>query len=299
MRSSFSGEFGLIKDIAAVIGKPSKNVIKGIGDDTAVIDTGGKKYLLATTDTLIESVHFDMSYFSFYDLGWKALAVNLSDIASMGGVSRYALVSLGLTKKVKTKDVRALYKGMEALAKKYRVDIIGGDTVFSPEKISITVSVIGEAEKKKVLYRKGARPGDLIMVTGDFGSAVPGKNKKHLCPEPRVLEGQIIAKNGRATAMMDCSDGLAFTIGEICRQSGTGADVREKLIPLSKGASLKQALYGGEDFELVFTCPPKFADIIADKVCSATGTAVSIIGNVVRKSEGVNIDTKGFEHFKW
>lgn len=299
MRSSLSGEFGSIKDIAAVIGKPSKSVIKGIGDDTAVIDIGGKKCLLATTDTLVESVHFDMRYFSFYDLGWKALAVNLSDIASMGGVPKYALVSLGLTKKAKPKDVRDLYKGMKALAKKYHVDIIGGDTVFSPEKTSVTVSVIGEAEKKKVLYRKGAKVGDLIMVTGEFGSALPGKNKKHLRPEPRVIEGQIIAKSGHATAMMDCSDGLAFTVGEICRQSGTGADIRDVLVPKSKAVSLKDALYGGEDFELVFTCRPKFADIIAGKVRSATGTIVSIIGKVVRKSEGVNIDTKGFEHFKW
>jgi len=320
MRSSLSGEFGLIKDIAAVIGKPSKSVIKGIGDDTAVIDIGGKKCLLATTDTLVESVHFDMRYFSFYDLGWKALAVNLSDIASMGGVPKYALVSLGLTKNIKPRDVRDIYKGMKMLAKKYHVDIIGGDTVFSPEKISITVSVIGEADKKKVLYRKGAKIGDLIMVTGEFGGAVVpprpvkgeacppapersdgrrGQGVRVLHPEPRVIEGQIIAKSGHATAMMDCSDGLAFTVGEICRQSGTGADIRDILVPKAKGVPLKDALYSGEDFELVFTCRPKFADIIAGKVCSATGTVVSIIGKVVRKSEGVNIDTKGFEHFKW
>lgn len=288
MKRSSYGEFGLIKDISKIIGKNSKSVIKGIGDDCAVIDAGAKRYLLAATDTIVESVHFDLGYYSYFDVGWKALAVNLSDIAAMGGVPKYALVSLGLTKKTKPRDVLSIYKGMKQLAKKYCVDIVGGDIVRSPEKLSVTVSIMGEADKKKVLYRKGAKPGDLIMVTGAFGASALS---------PRVSEALIISSWGKATAMMDSSDGLAFTIGEICRQSRTGAEVIRSLVPRAKGASLDDAFYAGEDFELVFTCPAEFADIIADKVRTATGTRVSIIGKITPRSKGINIDTKGFEHF--
>ena len=302
MKPSSYGEFELIKNISKIIGKCSKNVIKGIGDDAAVIDTGGKKYLLAAIDTIVESVHFDLKYYSFFDVGWKALAVNLSDIASMGGIPKYALVSLGLTNKTISKDVLEIYKGMKKLAKQYSVDIIGGDTVFSPEKLAVTVSLIGEVEKKKVLYRKGAKVGDLIMVTGAFGGAAltpfPSPKGRGARIISRINEGRVIAGTGHATSMMDSSDGLAFTIGEICRQSNTGAQVIKSLIPKSDSASLKEALYGGEDFELVFTCPPEFADIMADKVRSVCGTRVSIIGQTCPHSKGINIDTKGFDHFK-
>lgn len=321
MKRSSSGEFGLIKDISKLIGKNSKSVVKGIGDDCAAIDAGGKKYLLAATDTIVESVHFDLKYYSYFDVGWKALAVNLSDIAAMGGIPKYALVSLGLTKKTRPRDVSGIYKGMKQLAKKFSVDIVGGDIVRSPEKLSVTVSILGEVEKKKVLYRNGARPGDLIMVTGKFGAGLTphppllkergreetlsnhpsplgeGWPKARVRLAPRINEGRTIALSGKATAMMDSSDGLAFTIGEICRQSRTGAQVVRSLVPRAEGASLKDALYAGEDFELVFTCPPKFADIIADKVRSAGGVRVSIIGKIAARSKGVNIDTKGFEHF--
>ncbi len=295
MRPYSCGEFKLIGNISKIIEKNSKSVIKGIGDDCAVIDTGGKKYLLAATDAIVESVHFDLKYYSFFDVGWKALAVNLSDIASMGGTPKYALVSLGLTKKTKPKDVSGIYKGMKKLAKQYSVDIIGGDTVLSPVKLSVSVTAIGEVEKKKVLYRKGAKSGDLIMVTGNFGRAAVTP----FLIKPRVSEGLIISSWGKASAMMDSSDGLAFTIGEICRQSNVGADIVRSLIPKAAKASLKDALYAGEDFELVFTCPPQFADIIAYKVRSACGTRVSIIGKIVPRSKGINIDTKGFNHFLW
>jgi len=300
MKRSSSGEFELINDISKLIGKNSKSVVKGIGDDCAVIDTGAKRYLLAATDTIVESVHFDLGDYSFFDVGWKALAVNLSDIAAMGGVPKYALVSLGLTKKTKPRDVSAIYKGMRQLAKKYSVDIVGGDIVRSPEKLSVTVSILGEADKKKVLYRSGAKVGNLIMVTGQFGGSVnplPVKGEGRVRVSPRITEALIISSWGKATAMMDSSDGLAFTIGEICRQSRTGAEVIRSLVPRAKGASLDDAFYAGEDFELVFTCPAEFADIIADKVRSATGTRVSIIGKIVPRSKGINIDTKGFEHF--
>ena len=298
MKRSHSGEFALIEKISRVIGKNSRNVVRGIGDDCAVISGGRGRYMLAASDAIVESVHFDLSYYSFFDVGWKALGVNLSDIAAMGGIPKYALVSLGLTKGTTPKDVSEIYRGMKKLAQRYCVDIVGGDTVLSPQKLFVSVTVTGEVEKKKVLYRNGAKPGDLIMVTGKFGSSASALQLFSASAlSPRVSEGLIISSWGKATAMMDSSDGLAFTIGEICRQSGVGADIVKSLIPRAKGASVNDALYAGEDFELVFTCPPDFADIIADKVRAATGTRVSIIGRAVHRSKGVNIDTKGFEHF--
>ena len=300
MKHPSSGEFKLIDKISRIIGHNSRNVVRGIGDDCAVINAGRGRYMLAASDVIVESVHFDLSYYSFFDVGWKALAVNFSDIAAMGGVPKYALVSLGLTKKTKPQDVSEIYRGMKKLARQYSVDIIGGDTVLSPQKLFISVAVMGEVKKKKVLYRKGARSGDLIMVTGKFGSSASAL-QVFSAPAivPRVKEGRIIAATGKATAMMDCSDGLAFTIGEICRQSNVGAYVIRSLIPRVNNISVKDALYAGEDFELVFTCPPGFADIMADKVSSVSGIPVSIIGKIVPRSKGVNIDTKGFDHFLW
>ncbi len=169
MKRSHSGEFALIEKISRVIGKNSRNVVRGIGDDCAVISGGRGRYMLAASDAIVESVHFDLSYYSFFDVGWKALGVNLSDIAAMGGIPKYALVSLGLTKGTTPKDVSEIYRGMKKLAQRYCVDIVGGDTVLSPQKLFVSVTVTGEVEKKKVLYRNGAKPGDLIMVTGKFG----------------------------------------------------------------------------------------------------------------------------------
>lgn len=323
MKLSSLGEFGLISRIENITGKPSKNVIKGIGDDTAVIKRRNGPYLLYTIDTLVEGVHFDLKYFKFSDLGWKALAVNLSDIASMGGVPQYAVVSLGITRKTGTKDVLDIYKGMKLLAKKFNVDIVGGDTVLSPDRITITVALIGEVKPKNLLLRKGAKVGDLIMTTGTFGGASLGlrsfrtlaprpqtlaSRNKHLRPLPRGKEGSILSATHKVSAMMDDSDGLAFTVGEICRQSGTGAKLYTGLIPKASGASLKEALYGGEDFELVFTCKRAYTHEVAYNIKIRTGTKVSIIGEIVSAKYGIliidksgktsRLRLKGYDHFK-
>jgi thiamine-monophosphate kinase len=304
----------------------------GIGDDCAVFKASNNKLLLATVDTLIEGVHFLRDYCSFFDLGWKALAVNLSDIASMGGSPTVALVSLGLPKKTQIEDVEDFYDGMKSLAKKYGVNIVGGDTVSSHSKIYTSVSLLGEVNKRNPIYRKGARIGDLIMATGKCGASNAGLKilkkcvkhistcelkqndplqeemvQKHLKPEPRIREGQIIAASGFASAMIDDSDGLAFSINEICRMSRVGARVYSYLIPKAEGVSLNAALYGGEDFELIFTCKRKYADMLAYIIKKKTKTLVSIIGEIVGKNEGVKLvsknkesrilKVKGFDHF--
>lgn len=307
MKLSSLGEFGLINKIQSQLPLINKSdVIQGIGDDAAIMRTAKNKQLVATIDTLIENVHFSMDYYSFYDLGWKSLAVNLSDIAAMGGNPKYALISLGLPSSIDSKNIDEFYRGMKFLQKKYSVDIIGGDTVYSPKGIYITVAVLGEINPKKILYRSGATEGDLILATGEFGGALD--DQKHRRSLPRIIEGQIIAESGYATAMMDDSDGLARSIHEICRQSKVGAKIFEELIPKAKGADLNNALNGGEDFELIFTCKEKYADKIRKAVMEKTGTKVSIIGGIVGKKYGIKIIDKnekskkleigGYEHFK-
>ncbi len=297
-------EFELIKVISKMAGKKtSDKVIKGIGDDCAVVDFSKDKYLVLTVDAIVEDVHFDLGFYDFFDVGWKAIAVNLSDIASMGAVPRYALISIGAKNQNIDKDIEHFYKGAKKIAQKFNVDIVGGDTVYSPKKFFASVTLIGDVEKNRILYRDGAKAGDLILVTGEFGRASlinkgnKNFNKKLLKINPRVYEGQMISESKMATAMMDVSDGLAFSIGQICSQSGVGAFVDINSIPIAKNSNLKNALYFGEDFELVFTCKASFADIIKEKIEKRFGTKVSVIGKIVDKGFGINIKTEGFDHF--
>ena len=304
MKLSRIGEFALINRISKIIGKPSINIVKGIGDDAAVIKPSKNKLLVITTDTLIEDIHFSFDYFSFYDLGWKSLAASLSDIASMGAIPTAAVVSIGIPSKIEVRDIDGFYKGMKKLADKYKVSIAGGDTVSSPDKVYISVTLLGEVSKKNLLLRRGAKPGDLIMVTGDLGGAAPGKKTKHLRPEPRLKESRIIAKCG-ATSMIDSSDGLSRSLNEICASSRTGSVIFEKKLPAAKGASLTEVLHGGEDYELVFTCPSGRAGEIIRKL---KGLAkASVIGIVTKNKNKMviagldgkerKLETKGFEHF--
>lgn len=307
MKLSSLGEFGLIEKIHSQLPTINKSsIIQGIGDDAAIIKTSRNKHTVATIDTLIEDVHFSMKYYSYYDLGWKTLAVNLSDIAAMGGVPKYALVSLGIPSHVDSKNIDEFYRGMRYLQKKYSVDIIGGDTVNSRDKIYMTVALLGEVNPRKALFRKGAKIGDFILATGEFGER--GARAKHLRPNPRVEEGQIIAQSGGATAMMDDSDGLARSIHEICRQSKVGVRIFENKIPIAKNADMKSALNAGEDFELIFTCKKAHAKKIIQNIKRKIGTQVSIIGEIVDKKSGIKIvdengktkklEVGGYEHFK-
>ncbi len=321
MKLSDIGEFGMINNIKSQIKKRNTGTIIGIGDDTAVVKPS-KNPLLSTIDTLVENVHFDLKYFSYYDLGWKLLAVNLSDIAAMGGSPTHFLVSLTLNSSVSQKNIRDLYRGMEALASIFKVDIVGGDTVSTNGPIVLTACVFGEAFKNKPILRSGARTGDLIMVTGIQGAAalglrelIKGRKKnlssnalRHLRPMPRVKEGQLLALTNLVSSMIDNSDGLSRSIYEICKASKKGANIYDQLIPLSKGGNIIDALDGGEDFELVFTVKNKYADIVADKLNRLSDAGVAIIGEIIAKPEKLyligaagdisKIKVKGYQHFK-
>ena len=244
------GEFGLIDLLKKHQGSGTP-VVKGIGDDTAVVPLDAKRYLLLTTDMLMEGVHFERKA-SPRAIGYKALACSISDIAAMGGRPRYALVSLGVPGSLSWAFVRDLYEGMDTLARKFGVAVVGGDTIKSA-KLVINVALTGEANKADVVYRSGARPGDLIFVTGPLGKSL--STGWHLKFVPRVKEARYLVDHIKPTSMIDISDGLAADLGHILEESKVGAVLEETKIPRRSGAHLRQALYDGEDFELLFTVP--------------------------------------------
>jgi len=281
------GEFGLIAELKKKF-PFSSDVVRSIGDDTAVLKKDRNTYSLFTTDMMVEGVHFKSDDFP-RDVGYKAMAVNVSDIAAMGGVPKWAVISLGISPKRSLEDVRELYRGIRKCAVLFGVQVVGGDTVKS-SKIVISVSLIGEVKKKEVVFRDGARPGDRIFVTGSLGGSL--KSQKHLRFVPRVEEGRLLATKFKPTAMIDISDGLVADLGHILQESGVGADIFKDDIPANKDVSFKQALYDGEDFELLFTLP--------EKKTKGLGMSKSVqhqfyeIGRIVDQRQGLSlIDGKG------
>ena len=278
------GEFGLI-DRLRRIAPSGRGVREGIGDDAAVLDGGRKgRYLLFATDAILEGVHFLRSE-GAERIGRKSLAVNLSDIAAMGGVPRWAVVNLGLPRRVPLDFVRRLYRGLSALARRHAVGIVGGDTVYSPGGILLAVAVVGEVEKGRCVRRRGARPGDLVCVTGLLGEAARGK---HLDFQPRLKEARFLTARFSPTAMIDLSDGLFADLRKLGRASGVGASVREAGLPLSPrarrlpAAERLHAAAGGEEFELLFTLPPRELPLLLREFPRATGTPVAALGEILK-----------------
>ncbi|MCX7920282.1 MAG: thiamine-phosphate kinase [bacterium] len=318
MKINQIGEFELIERLARSLDKPGANVIVGIGDDAAVIDIGTSEYLLFTTDMLVENIHFSRKYATGYQIGWRAIAANISDIAAMGGLPGVAAVSLGVAGDVEVEWVEEVYKGMRELAAKYKVDIIGGDTVSSPQ-IIINIALTGQVSISNLSLRSHAQLGDLILATGDFGGSAAGlellqnipseiRNPKselnyviarHLTPEPRIEASQIIASHPLCHALTDSSDGLASDLRNIGLASGVGAKVYADKIPIhgttKKVAELANknpiefALQGGEDYELVFTMPPDAALDVKTEVEQKLNLPISILGEIVPKEQGITL----------
>ena len=327
MKVSELGEFGLIDLLAKIApqGGPEHRMLVGIGDDAAAWQ-GDDSTVLATTDALVDGVHFAAGT-AWRELGWKALAVNLSDIAAMGGEPRYALVNLSLPGATEVEDVVQLYRGMADLANQHKVAIVGGNITSAPV-IMIAVTVIGRGIKEGLLRRSSAVPGDRIAVTGYLGSAAAGLKalagklklppetaalvkKAHLQPQPRILEGQALVRRG-ARAAIDISDGLVADLGHVCLASKVGAMIRVNAVPihpllkeaLGKDA-LRMALTGGEDYELLFTASERIIDDV--KASLSTGCPVTVIGEIAagagvillgEDGKPYHIDGQGWDHFQ-
>ena len=297
------GELGLIKRISRGI-RLDSSVIKGIGDDAAVIAWTKDKYLLYTCDMLVEDVHFRRSAATAFQIGWKALGRNISDIAAMGGVPRYAVVSIGLDPKLPVSFVDGIYKGIKALAKKFKVNIVGGDIARSVKTV-IDISLIGEVEKKNLVTRCGAQKGDLILVTGAIGGSIKGK---HLNFMPRTCEARQLVKSFKINSMIDVTDGLSLDLWRMLDASGTGARIHESLIPVSAQAdSFGKALSDGEDFELLFTMSAPEAKRFFKTALAKMRTPVTLIGEITNKKQGYvlvaengkerKVGPRGYLHF--
>jgi len=292
------GEFGLIERFARQV-TSGPGVVKGIGDDTAVIDTGAPEYLLMTTDLLVEGRHFLRTTMSAHEIGRKALACSISDIAAMGGTPTWALVSLGAPSNMSARFIEEIGHGINALAGEYGVSVVGGDTVCH-ERIIINVSLLGTVARDEVVFRDGARPGNRIFVTGALGNSF--HSRRHLTFTPRVKESRYLVQHARPTAMIDISDGLAGDLGHILSQSRVGAVIDAAGIPLAKGASLDQALHDGEDFELLLTVPA----VSADRLRRCRRFRFYEIGEITaprglflrdRAGKKQRLRPRGFEHF--
>jgi thiamine-monophosphate kinase len=291
MKISKLGEFGLInalKQFAPV----SKKVIKGIGDDAAVLPFNKSEYLLLTTDMLAEGTHFTRRM-PPESIGHKALACSISDIAAMGGWPTFAVVSIGIPGKLPVRFIKDVYKGIQQIAWDFNVSIVGGDTIKT-EKIVINVALLGLVEKKNLTTRDGARPGDWIFVTGPLGGSF--KSGRHLNFLPRLAQARFLVEKFKPSAMMDISDGLSGDLNHILKASRVGARLDPSSIPRRKGVSISQALNDGEDFELLFTLSAKNASLLMDWQARSKSFYFYPIG-IITADAKEKINSKSFTHF--
>ncbi|WP_339878548.1 thiamine-phosphate kinase [uncultured Algoriphagus sp.] len=316
------GEFGLIDHLNEKVIIKNSSTLKGIGDDAAVIEAGDMVKVV-TTDLLMEGVHFDLSYAPLPHLGFKAVAVNVSDVAAMNAVPKQITVSIALSNRFSVESIDALYEGIHAACEHYGVDLIGGDTTASRSGLAISVTAIGEAKPEQISYRSGAKENDILCVTGDLGAALVGLQilerekevflanpdmkpdlgkyalvtARQLKPDARVdiihelREMQVVP-----TSMMDISDGLASEIFHICKASGVGATIYEDKLPIDKQTfdtavelnldPITCVMNGGEDYELLFTIDQKdFAKL-------EKHPDIHFIGHISKAEEGKYLVTK-------
>lgn len=316
------GEFGLIDHLTKTIELKNKSSEKGVGDDAAVLSYDKKK-VLVTTDLLLEGIHFDLTYVPLKHLGYKSAVVNFSDIYAMNGQPKQLTVSLGISKRFSVEDLEALYDGIYLACQEYGVDVVGGDTSSSLTGLTISITCIGEGDKKEIVYRNGAKENDLICVSGDLGAAYMGLQllerekvvldsdkdvqpdfsgkeyllERQLKPEARKDIIALLAKEGIVpTSMIDVSDGLSSDVKHICKQSKVGCRILEERLPIDyQTASMAEqfnmnvttvVLNGGEDYELLFTVP-LFAH---DKVSKIKG--VHVIGHITKEGLGCCLETR-------
>ncbi len=320
MRISEVGEFGLIARVKAICGQPPEEVVVGIDDDAAVLRWPQGELAVVTTDALVEGVHFRWEYFSPYQLGWRAMAANISDIAAMAAKPLFAVTSIALPPTMSVEAVEALYQGMVDLGRRYQVTIVGGDTTKSVAGLFLSITVMGKVLAQGLVRRSGARVGDALYVTGYLGQSqaglvvlsaptrfaqeeFPRVVDRHLQPLPRVEEALFLQKHVQLSSMIDVSDGLASEVHHLCRLGGVGAVVLEEAIPLSAEArkvalamgveASAYALSGGEDFELLFTARPEEVEQVRPAFEEDFGLPLTKVGEVVPAQRGVQIVRTG------
>ncbi len=324
------GEFDLIQRMTRSVRTFSDNLLAGIGDDCAVVSGGEKSDLLLTSDMLVEKVHFDRRWFSPEQAGGKALRVSLSDIAAMGGVPEFALVSLAVPASLDPNEVEAIYRGILETAEAFEVTIAGGDLSRTTGEIVLDIMLLGKVEKGRAVLRSGAKPGDRIFVSGTLGDAASGLLalesgltgpdadsliQRQLVPEPLIKLGQALGRGRWASAMIDVSDGLSSDLGHICKASGVGACVKMKDLPVSETSARARGrlsietesvlLHGGEDYELLFTVPSELMTRFQQETFPAPLAEIGIIlpaseGIVLELSDDVckDLNAGGFDHFR-
>jgi len=329
------GEFGLIARISAMVPESASGVVKGIGDDVAVLDTSGPEYLLATADVQVEGVHFTRETITPYQLGRRVTAINVSDIAAMGGNPRWALVSLAIPGSTEVGYVEELYRGMREQASLAGASIVGGNLSRMKSVIVLDFTLLGTVAPERLTLRSTARAGDAVLLTGSPGESRAGLElirrpdlvlsassrrkliDRHLCPQPRLVEGQLLARSGLVTSMIDVSDGVAGDLRHICESSGKGAEIEAASFPVSLAVSeaaraagadsLEWVLSGGEDYELLFTASPGAVACLRRMLLDETGTSCTQIGEItseagevwVRLADGGRIVpfAAGWDHF--
>jgi thiamine-monophosphate kinase len=328
-------ETALVEALSRKFGPPPPGVVLGIGDDCAALSLDGADYLLWTVDTLVEGVHFELSYTPLTRLGRKSLVVNLSDIAAMGGIPLYALLSLSWPPAKDRAGALELGQGLAQAAREYGVAVIGGDTVASAGPLMVTVTVLGRVPGDEMVRRAGARVGDRLYVTGPLGESAAGLgllqgrpdqdidpslktalSQAHLDPQPQLKAGRLLARQRLATAMIDLSDGLATDLFHVCRASAVAARIDAAAVPVSPRVKavapilrqdpLDLALKGGEDYQLLFTSPPELAGSLAQAFSQAGLPSPVCLGEIV-PGEGVLLVTPtgdrdiagaGYDHFR-
>ena len=316
------GEFGLIKHLTDAITLTHKSTIKGVGDDAAVLEFD-KEQVLVTTDLLVEGVHFDLSYMPLKHLGYKAVMVNLSDVYAMNGIATQITVSIAVSNRFPLEAIEELYAGIHLACNTYKIDLVGGDTTSSTKGLLISITAIGKADKKDIVYRNGAKPTDLLVVSGDLGAAYLGLQvlerekqvfqanpnaqpdlenytylvERQLKPEARQDISILLKElDVKPTSMIDISDGLSSEIIHICQQSKVGCNLYEDKIPLDQQVistceefnidSTMVALSGGEDYELLFTIDP------TDYPKIKANPNLTVIGHMTEKNEGMHLVTR-------
>jgi thiamine-monophosphate kinase len=317
------GEFGLIDLLTQDIQLKHASSVKGIGDDAAILDYKNKQ-VVVTTDLLTEGIHFNLMYVPLKHLGYKSIVANVSDIYAMNAVPRQVTVSLALSGKFSVEAVEELYAGIKLACTTYDVDLVGGDTTSSLTGLVLSVTALGEADKEELVFRNGAKPNDLLCVTGDLGGAYMGLQllerenevfkvnpamkpqltgydyilERQLKPEARKDMKRVFKELGiQPSSMIDISDGLSSEILHLCTSSGTGCRLYEEKIPMDHQTRkmaeemhinpLVAALNGGEDYELLFTLPLTDYDRIRNH------PDITVIGNITRESEGTNLIASG------